>query len=765
MAAAGNGRREAALGALAVLPDEVLCAVVDLLPPADIGRLACASRLGLCSENNDIWQKPHQFDGFNSLYLLPTIPSMASAAKFPQNPYSDMSLRDVIDLLTARLEAKEVANRTAVLAQPVMVVPVAEENKPECSAELVQTVVQVPKAPISSTSLFLAVPTVPLLRKKTQKKKKKATAAPLLPSIHLRPMACLKHCGIRRKCKDSRVHGTLFFAVEKGNYGKDMEHHPAGTVNRWNHSDLSRKEKRLKASETPRTSNSENQYSAFELSGVQESLENEVFSYDIDFLSQFLEKERDHYSSVWSPTNSIDQREAREWLRRLWVLKPELRELIWKGACLAISVDKWYSCLEEICACHSLPLPTEDESFLLAQVFIVSGNVIKIYAEGGLGYSVHGLGTELEFYHLLQKIGSPLISHIPEIIASGFLEYKDDNYRTVPWDGKGIPDVLAKHYPLEEMTGEVGDAATVPPEWKELVFTLNGRKKNVKKHLANCEKADGDLEQMNAIHIIDFSDLSIGDPLCDIIPLHLDVFRGDNDLLREFLLSYQLPFLRGESNTDICKSLQNSKFSRASYRAMCFCMLHEDNVLAAIFSLWKELRDATCWEDVEHFVWEELNRDQSAAAFWELLAVVPTRFTGFFINPKRGDVMQCNATYGHSALAGSSLLRTLTGKAPFILSVTESTSGCEEDTSQKNQVSADDVVSRPAMRKLSTTSRSVSSLLCSLSLLVARNLDRTSSLFLCSIFDAFSFWRRRAARMMSMAKACTSAMAVREAAR
>jgi hypothetical protein len=59
-----------------------------------------------------------------------------------------------------------------------------------------------------------------------------------------------------------------------------------------------------------------------------------------------------------------------------------------------------------------------------------------------------------------------------------------------------------------------------------------------------------------------------GDPLCDIIPLHLDVFRGDNDLLREFLRSYQIPFLRGESNTDMYKSLQNSKFSRASYRAM-----------------------------------------------------------------------------------------------------------------------------------------------------------------------------------------------------
>jgi len=356
-----------------------------------------------------------------------------------------------------------------------------------------------------------------------------------------------------------------------------------------------------------------------------------------------------------------------------------------------------------------------------------------------------------------------LINHVPEIIASGFLEYEDDIYRTVPWDGKGMPDVLVKHYPLEvsyanscfplglwskqrfgtssspdfsnrpiwpymvtrkckgdifarvrdvlskidilPLASSLGvqmrnihllplphmehvpksgnsdvkdcDDAAVLPEWQQLVSTLNRRMKNVKKHLANSgssvpqvliEKAegylppnmdflikfvkdDGDLvhplpswihsdimddniliegitepssfsdsngsyeadpEKMNAIHIIDFSDLSIGDPLCDIIPLHLDVFRGDTDLLWEFLRSYQLPLLRGESNTDIYKSVQNSKFSRASYRAMCYCMLHEDNVLAAIFSLWKELRAATSWEDIENFVWGELNRYQES---------------------------------------------------------------------------------------------------------------------------------------------------------
>ncbi|VAI16791.1 unnamed protein product [Triticum turgidum subsp. durum] len=111
---------------------------------------------------------------------------------------------------------------------------------------------------------------------------------------------------------------------------RDIENHPPGTMSAWNHNDMTRAEKRLKGSGSGRASNSANQCASFEFSDVHESLENQVFSYDIGFLSQFLEKEKDHYTSVWSPTNPIGQREAREWLRRLWVLKPELRGLIWK---------------------------------------------------------------------------------------------------------------------------------------------------------------------------------------------------------------------------------------------------------------------------------------------------------------------------------------------------------------------------------------------------------------------------------------------------
>ncbi|PRQ21777.1 hypothetical protein RchiOBHm_Chr7g0242991 [Rosa chinensis] len=39
----------------------------------------------------------------------------------------------------------------------------------------------------------------------------------------------------------------------------------------------------------------------------------------------------------------------------------------------------------------------------------------------------------------------------------------------------------------------------------------------------------------------------------------------------------------------------------------CYCILHEENVLGAIFSIWDELKMAKSWEEVEQVVWGELN--------------------------------------------------------------------------------------------------------------------------------------------------------------
>lgn len=44
-----------------------------------------------------------------------------------------------------------------------------------------------------------------------------------------------------------------------------------------------------------------------------------------------------------------------------------------------------------------------------------------------------------------------------------------------------------------------------------------------------------------------------------------------------------------------------------NYVCRCYCILHEENVLGAIFSLWDDLKMAKSWEEVEHVVWGELN--------------------------------------------------------------------------------------------------------------------------------------------------------------
>lgn len=52
------------------------------------------------------------------------------------------------------------------------------------------------------------------------------------------------------------------------------------------------------------------------------------------------------------------------------------------------------------------------------------------------------LFLQLEFYDLLHKTKSPLIDHVPEILASGILVCENGHYRTFPWEGKGVPDVI-----------------------------------------------------------------------------------------------------------------------------------------------------------------------------------------------------------------------------------------------------------------------------------------------------------------------------------
>ncbi|KAH7683481.1 Clavaminate synthase-like protein [Dioscorea alata] len=583
-------------------------------------------------------------------------------------------------------------------------------------------------------------------------------------------------------------------AVQDKGFG-DVENDALFESNQLNYPDLTRKEKRLKCSAVDReASRPDNSNGMKAFSDVSKIMQNQKFSYDIEFLSMFLDEDRNQYCSPWSPSNCIGQREMRQWLHKLWVLRPEMRQLIWKGACLALNADKWLTCVSQICSSHKLPFPSVDEKLPVGTgsnpVFLISDFVIKIYVEGGLGNSMHGLGTELEFYDLLQKTESPLISHVPDVIASGIIVYENGSYRVFPWSGKEIPDVIAncnlvegdgtedgfffgvwnkKRFELKNQgnipsfasiwpflitrrcAGNIfanlrdiltrddvlqlasflgeklqtlhnlplpyysqhdhcledksvtlrkndlkktclevnGKHSAIPPEWELVLASLEKKKEGISKCLMQwggpipislIEKVEEyiphDLAPLLGIfkdneglyklsryptwihsdimddnvymepsssahsfdkitshasstpsdavefcngnekprrwhptYILDYSDLSLGDPLYDLIPIYVDIFRGDRFLLKQFLKSYKLPFTITAAGGFLSGNAAEDwkKFERMSYRAMCFCILHDENVLGSIFSLWEELKAAKSWEEVEEAVWGELN--------------------------------------------------------------------------------------------------------------------------------------------------------------
>ncbi|KAG9451442.1 hypothetical protein H6P81_011407 [Aristolochia fimbriata] len=549
-------------------------------------------------------------------------------------------------------------------------------------------------------------------------------------------------------------------------------------INRTDNEDVSRKEKR------PR------------LSGFQIDLndENLKFSYEINFLSKFLDEDRDHYNCNWSMSNPLGQREMRQWLHKLWVGKPKMRDLIWKGASLALNIEHWSACLARICAFHDMPSPSDDERFPVGTgsnpVYLVGDYVIKIYVEGGLECSILSLGSELEFYDLISEVKSPLRNHIPEILGSGIVFRETGSYKIISWNSIEMPDLIKKsdkNSSLSEMEGfpslgiwrkiqfELRNAGTlqlkdgssccecaniwpyvitkrctgdifanlreklskveylnlavflgdqlrilhllplpsfcspgrthsmsssykavsgtvsIPDEWILFVKIMARRRKDVVTRLSQwgdpipnmlIEKVEeyipedpaflldlfkdkdghykvnssptwihsdimddnihmephticdclhentiatstvvnGDSDEhingqttWRPSHILDFSDLTIGDPLCDVIPIYLDVFRGEGKLLEQFLESYRLPLVRRQSPRVTANDhpIENGKFARISYRAMCYCILHDENILGSIFSLYKELRSAVSWEEVEESTWGFLNRYQS----------------------------------------------------------------------------------------------------------------------------------------------------------
>nr|XP_024381426.1 F-box protein At1g78280-like isoform X2 [Physcomitrium patens] len=161
---------------------------------------------------------------------------------------------------------------------------------------------------------------------------------------------------------------------------------------------------------------------------------------DVDNLATHTEKESNHFTSSTSKGGYLDRNVLRDWLRRLWILRPDLRSRLWKCACLTVDVESWLQRVIAICKTHDLPVPVDEEQLPVGNgsnpVFVVGDFVIKLCVEeGGPWLAIDGLRSELRFYSLLNKTDSKLKDAIPSLVASGIVSPDGKDYKVQPWDG------------------------------------------------------------------------------------------------------------------------------------------------------------------------------------------------------------------------------------------------------------------------------------------------------------------------------------------
>ncbi|GJP32494.1 hypothetical protein CLOM_g12934 [Closterium sp. NIES-68] len=96
--------------------------------------------------------------------------------------------------------------------------------------------------------------------------------------------------------------------------------------------------------------------------------------------------------------------------------------------------------------------------------------------------------------------------------------------------------------------------------------------------------------------IIDFGTLILGDPLYDLIMLHVSAQRCNKADLTRLLASYKPPL----------PAHGGAHFTQ-SYRAMCYTLLHQNDALSRVFRYRKELADAKSLEEIAAAVWGHLD--------------------------------------------------------------------------------------------------------------------------------------------------------------
>ncbi|KAI5061372.1 hypothetical protein GOP47_0023877 [Adiantum capillus-veneris] len=169
------------------------------------------------------------------------------------------------------------------------------------------------------------------------------------------------------------------------------------------------------------------------------------WSFNLDFLASLVNHHKRHLVSNSVRSDFFLSQSLRKWLLKLWHSRLDLRKQIWKSACVAFDAKCLLERVLSICNMHNLPQPTETEQLPLGNgsnpVFLVGSYVVKLCLDEALeDKALDAVASELQFYSVVKKSGSPLRHVIPEIVASGIVYLEKGSYKAVAWDGQNEPN-------------------------------------------------------------------------------------------------------------------------------------------------------------------------------------------------------------------------------------------------------------------------------------------------------------------------------------
>jgi hygromycin-B 7''-O-kinase len=305
----------------------------------------------------------------------------------------------------------------------------------------------------------------------------------------------------------------------------------------------------------------------------------------------------------------------------------------------------WQPYVETICSRHGLAPCRHIRSGLggTHPVFIVDDRyVVKLFTD--LFNGAHGFAVESDLYPLLAA--TPQIP-VPSLLAQAHLFPEGGGW---PWPylvstvlpGMSMGEVrdritLADKTTIAAYLGPIvrhihalpiEGAPSLPRSWDAFVHLLQRRRdtsaadyarggimprrladqidsylpsvdslidRTMEPQLLHCDlNQDHVLGRFNSGHwqltgIIDFGDAQVGDPLYELVALHLGLFHCDKQLLRTFLDAYGSNIWAQE---------------HIVFRAMCVTLLHEFTVLDQVFANFPSAREVGSLVELATLVWD-----------------------------------------------------------------------------------------------------------------------------------------------------------------